>query len=57
MTMDNPRDAVETWRGLGFNVIPALTKDKLVKIAWEGWIPPNNIPDEQYGEWYQQWNL
>ena len=33
ITMDSPREAVELWRGLGFNVIPALTRDKIVKIV------------------------
>ncbi len=51
--MEDPREAVEFWRGLGFNVIPAITKDKLVRVLWTKYIPPNNIPDEQYGEWYQ----
>lgn len=51
--MEEPREAVEFWRGLGFNVIPAPTQQKVVRIAWQELIPPNNIPDEQYGEWYR----
>ncbi len=52
--MEDPRDAVEFWRGLGFNVIPFDTHNKVPNIPeWKKWIPPNNIPDEQYGEWYR----
>lgn len=51
--MDNPRESVEFYRGLGFNVIPFDTQNKVPNIPeWKKWIPPNNIPDEQYGEWY-----
>ena len=45
------KEAVKAWRSAGFNVIPAFTKEKLVKVRWKQWID-NLLPDEQYGEWY-----
>jgi MoxR-like ATPase len=54
LSMENPKEAVEQYRAKGHNVIPFDSHNKVVKIeSWKQFIPPNNIPDEQYEEWYR----